>query len=100
MESKTKNLVSVVLKNPGGSETKIEIGNKVYLLNPEIFQNPVVRRNQEYINRMVKKELGKGPYEILNIFQKGSIIYFNIRGRRKIMTKIITQYFGTKEYFI
>jgi hypothetical protein len=93
MESKTKNLISVVLKNYKGSEIEFNLGDKIHLLNPNIFQNPVLRRNQYCLNKIIQKEIGKGPYKILEIIQEDSVTYFNIKGKRKIKEKIITQYF-------
>lgn len=98
MESKTKNLISFILKNPDGSETDVGVGDKVSLLNPEIFQNSSLRRNQKYLNRIIRKEIGKGPYEVLRIYQESQEVYLDIKGKRKIMENILGLYFFKRDF--
>lgn len=94
MESKSKTLEFTSLKNPDGSEREVRVGDKVYLLNPNIFQNQIVSNTQNYVNMYVRKKLGKGPYEVVKIYQKSQVVYLEIKGRRgNKMDNIIKDYF-------
>ncbi len=87
-----KTLTSAVLENSDGNK-EVKIGDKVSLLNPSVFSNPVLVRTQNYINKNLKKEIGKPPYEVISIFQEDSIVYLKLKGKKGIKDKLITQYF-------
>jgi hypothetical protein len=88
-----KTLTSTFLEN-SKEKREIKVGDEIRLLDPSIFQNSLNQRNQRYVNRMVRKEIGKGPYEVLEIYQKNQVVYLKLKGKRgKVMENIIREYF-------
>lgn len=95
MESKSKDLELTILKNPYMEDKEVKVGDNVFLLGSEYFKNPSLLRNRKFLIRLINKNLGKGAYEVIRIYQKNQSVYLDIKGKRgKRMDNILKDYFG------